>query len=66
MIKSRVREMMEEKGITVLDLSMETGLATETITRARGDKIQVCRLDTLEALAQALGVKVKDLFSEND
>lgn len=66
MIESLVREVMEEKGFTVLDLSLETGLATETITRARGDRIQVCRLDTLEALAKALGVKIKDLFSEND
>ena len=57
---------MEAKGLSVLALSLDTGLATETITRARGDKISLCKLQTLEVIAQALGVKVKDLFVESN
>lgn len=64
MIKSNVAKLMEEKDVTVLALSHETGLATETITRARGDKIAKCQLETLERIAEVLGVSIKDLFSE--
>jgi DNA-binding Xre family transcriptional regulator len=64
MIESRLAEIMEEKGITVLALSNEAGVATETITRARGNKIGQCRLDTLEKIAGVLQVSIKDLFEE--
>lgn len=64
MIKSNVAKLMEEKKITVLALSHETGLATETITRARGDKIAKCQLETLEKIGAVLGVLIKDLFEE--
>lgn len=63
MIKSNVAKLMEEKRITVLALSNETGLATETITRARGDKIGKCQLETLEKIAVVLGVSLKELFT---
>lgn len=65
MIKSRIKEQMEAKGVSVLALSLDTGLATETITRARDDRILYCKLQTLEVIANALGLKIKDLFSEN-
>jgi DNA-binding Xre family transcriptional regulator len=63
-IKSNVAKLMEERGVTVLTLSHETGLATETITRARGDKIAKCQLETLEKIGVVLGVQLKDLFEE--
>lgn len=64
MIESRLADIMEEKGVTVLELSHESGVATETITRARGEKVGKCRLDTLEKIANVLQVSVKDLFEE--
>jgi lambda repressor-like predicted transcriptional regulator len=64
MLISRVKEKMEERGKTVLSLSVETQLATETIMRARDHRIRLCKLETLEVIAQALGVAVKDLFEE--
>lgn len=64
MIESRLAELMEEKGVTVLALSNESGIATETITRARGKKIGKCRLETLERIAEVLQVSIKDLFEE--
>lgn len=45
-------------------LSHDAGVAIETIRRARGEEIGLCRLDTLEAIAKALNVKIVDLFEE--
>uniref|UniRef100_I2PZD1 HTH cro/C1-type domain-containing protein n=1 Tax=Desulfovibrio sp. U5L TaxID=596152 RepID=I2PZD1_9BACT len=64
MITSRVRQVMEAKGLTVREVVERTGLAKETINRARGQMVGRCTLDTLVTVATALGVGVKDLFEE--
>jgi DNA-binding Xre family transcriptional regulator len=64
MIKSRLKDIMEKKGITINQLSTDTGLAIETLRRARGEKISLCRLETLKIIAVALNVKIARLFDE--
>ncbi|MHC1725446.1 MAG: helix-turn-helix domain-containing protein [Syntrophobacteraceae bacterium] len=68
MIISHVRRIMEEKGISIAKLMELTRLANETIQRARrgggSGQLGSCTLITLETIAKALGVKVKDLFEE--
>lgn len=68
MIISNVKRTMEAKGVSIAKLMEMTGLANETIQRARrgGGPSQLgsCTLLTLEAMAKALGVKIKDLFEE--
>jgi DNA-binding Xre family transcriptional regulator len=64
MITSNVRKMMEGKGITVRDMVAGAGLSDKTILRARCERINECRVYTLEAIAKFLGCKVKDLFDE--
>lgn len=66
MIVSNIKVIMKEKGKTILALADEARLAKQSIDRARGPLIRECRLSTLEAIAGALGVKVKDLFEEVD
>ena len=66
MIVSNIKAIMKEKGKTILALADEARLAKQSIDRARGPLIRECRLSTLEAIAGALGVKVKDLFEEVD
>jgi len=66
MITSKVKNTMEEKGMTVRGLAEKTGLALETIMRARGDMIGRCTLETLATIAGALGVRTKDLYEEVD
>ena len=66
MIVSNIKVIMKEKGKTILALADEARLAKQSIDRARGPLIRECRLSTLEAIAGALGVKVKDLFDEVD
>ena len=64
MIASNLKILMKEKKVTVRALQEQRGRALETLQRARGPLIRECRLSTLEAIAGALGVKVKDLFEE--
>lgn len=64
MISSNIRVLMKEKKISIRTLTTSAGLSLQTVTRARGPLIRECRLSTLEAIAGALGVKVKDLFDE--
>lgn len=64
MFTSNVKSEMEKAGLSVQALSGRTGLSTNTIMRARGPMISRCTLETLAAIAGALGVKVKDLFEE--
>lgn len=45
-------------------LAADSGIAIETIRRARGSEIRFCRLETLEAIAEALGIRIIDLFEE--
>ncbi len=64
MIHSRIKEIMEAKGFTYQKLEKATGLTNVTITRVRGRYISQAKLETLETIARALGVSVKDLFEE--
>lgn len=53
---------MEEKGITYEELHNLSKVVPHTITRARNERIAFCKLATLEKLARALGVDVRELF----
>ena len=64
MITSRVKETMEDQGVTMREFTARTGLSMQTVNRARGPMISRCTLETLAAIAGALGVEVKDLFEE--
>lgn len=64
MISSNLKEIMKKKKKTLRGLAGEISMSDATILRARGPLIRECRLSTLEAIAGALGVKVKDLFDE--
>lgn len=64
MLTSNVKKIMEERRVTIRAMNEATGLSLETIARARKDRINLCRLNTLETMAEFLGCKVKDLFDE--
>lgn len=65
MIISNVREIMEDYGVTYVELEKRTGLSNQTIARARGELIRECKLSTLNLIAKALGVGIKDLFEDD-
>ena len=60
----KLKEIMEEKGVTVRQLAEMAGVSIQTIMRARGPEIDTCTVAVLESIASALGVSVKDLFEE--
>jgi len=65
MIRSRFKHVLKEKGLRVRDIKEAGGFSTDTVTKlSRDDGIATCTLATLERAAQALGVKIKDLFDE--
>lgn len=64
MLRSNLKALMEQRGITLRQMVEETGLAEMTLIRARRGQISACRLDTLVSIANYLGCTVNDLFSE--
>ncbi|NDV28119.1 helix-turn-helix transcriptional regulator [Desulfovibrio sp. JC010] len=54
---------MEKAQISIRVLADKCGLAVETISRARDERIASCRLDTLCRIAQELGCSVDELYS---
>lgn len=66
MIESQLKQVMQAKGISIRKLAEQTGLAQETIKRARRGLIAQSQLDTLIRIAVALGVQVSDLYEIHD
>lgn len=64
MVRSNVKELMKEKKVTYHDLIKSAGVSMQTVRNARGPEISKCKLQTLEAIAAALGVPVNALFEE--
>lgn len=55
----RVKELLEERGISMQDFASSIGIVRETLTRTlKGNP----RYDTLKAIATGLGMTVPDLF----
>ena len=65
MIQSNVKTIMKNRGVTYAVLESLTGLSSQTITRSRSPRIREMSLETLEMIAHALGVGIKDLFDED-
>lgn len=57
-----LRIVMAEKNIKANKLSKETGIAETTISNLRNGKTNGIAFETLEKLAEHLGVSVSDLF----
>ena len=66
MLRSNLKPLMEQRGITLKRMVEDTGLAEMTVIRARRGQIAACRLDTLVSIASYLGCTVNDLFSEEE
>jgi DNA-binding Xre family transcriptional regulator len=65
MLQSKIDDVLWMKRMRVKDLIDRSGLNKGTIARARNNEtLSSCTLQTLEAIARALGVSIKDLFDE--
>lgn len=62
-VHSNVKLLMELKQKSISALAEEAGVDEDTIKKARAHKtIEMCRLESLQKIATALGVKLKNLF----
>jgi transcriptional regulator with XRE-family HTH domain len=57
----KFRQLRESRGMTTRALAREAGISTETLNAIEHGRRQV-QVRTLEKVARALGVEVKDLF----
>ncbi len=64
MIRLRIREIAEEKGYNMSSLSRKSDVSFKTVKRLWKDPYQTANTDTLEKLAKALGVSVRDLIED--
>ena len=65
MFTSKVREIMDKKGKTIMQVAEATGLSSQTVHRATQDAtIGGCQLNTLGKIGGALGVRTKRLYDE--
>ena len=61
-IISNLGKIMEEKKMTYEELQFLSGVAPDTVARAKDERIATCKLLTLEKLADALDANVHQLF----
>ena len=63
MFKSKIDQILKEKGISTYTLAEKSGVSRQSLFKARSDSgISECRLSTLGRIANALEVPLKDLF----
>lgn len=62
-IGEKVRKIRKEKGLSIMDLKEKTGLSKSTISDLENDKSSPT-IDTLQKIANALGVDIKEFFEE--
>lgn len=60
---SNLGELMKERKLTYEELQFQSKIAPDTVARVRDARIASCKLLTLEKIAIALKVNVKDLFT---
>lgn len=61
-MKNRLRELREIQGISQEELAEKSGISRTTISELETGKKEVTTNVTLEKIAEALGVKVSDIF----
>lgn len=64
MYKLKVKEAAEAKGVNKSQLSRRSDLAMTTINQLWDGTRKDVRMQTLAAIAQALGVSISDLYEE--
>lgn len=63
-MKVRLKEVLSEKGVTSAELAGRVGVSKATVSNLINNKTMPS-LDTLEKIAEALGVEMWELFTKN-
>ena len=62
-MRSRIKEILKEKGVTMLVLSEKIGMTSQHLSVALSEKGNPT-IDTLEKIAAALNVHISELFEQ--
>jgi len=62
MVNNRLKEVRQKKKISQVDLAERSKVSRATISNLEAKENYVTTNKTLESIAKALGVKVKDIF----
>jgi lambda repressor-like predicted transcriptional regulator len=66
MIRLKIKEVAQEKGVSMRRLSIEGHLAYKTVQNVWRNPYHEITMATLEKIAKFLGVRVGDLYEEVD
>jgi DNA-binding Xre family transcriptional regulator len=66
MVRLRVREVAQEKGVSIHKLSRMSDVSLTTVRKLVNDPTYSVTTATLEKIANALNVGVRDLLEETD
>ncbi len=64
MVRIRLKEILQEKDISMSKLSRMSDISFSTISRIINDKNYSPTLSTLERIARALDIPISDLYEE--
>lgn len=62
MIIYAIRNLRKSKNITLDELSNKTSISNSYLSKLENNKVTNCTINTLEEIANALEVNIKDLF----
>ena len=62
MIIYAIRNLRKSKNITLDELSNRTSISNSYLSKLENNKVTNCTINTLEKIAEALEVNIKDLF----
>ena len=66
MVRMRLKEVLQEKNISMSKLSRMSDISFSTISRIINDKNYSPTLTTLERIARALDISISDLYEETE
>ena len=66
MLRLRIKEVAEAQGLNRSQLQIKSGVTLPLLNRYWSNNTTEIRLDALEKIATALGVKAGDLFVEEE
>jgi transcriptional regulator with XRE-family HTH domain len=66
MVRIRLKEILQEKDISMSKLSRMSDISFSTISRIINDKNYSPTLSTLERIARALDIPISDLYEETE
>ena len=64
-MKNKLKEIREKQGISQIELAEKSEVSRTTISELETEKKEVTTNVTLEKIANALGLKVSDIFFIN-